>query len=88
MEDLEAVSVRPEDEDTMGEDIEVTEAGSPGMRIPLCISSSLLVLIEIFLSRPEIFKTLARIISIIKHQPLENNKSIINIGRDNRIGMG
>ena len=48
--------MRPEEEDRRGEDMEVTEAVSPGMRMPLFINSSLLVLIEIFLSRPETSK--------------------------------
>ena len=47
--------MRPEEEDKRCEAMEVTEAVSPGIRIPLCINSSLLVLIEIFLSRPETF---------------------------------
>ena len=45
--------MRPEEEDRRGEAMAVTEAVSPGIRMPLFINSSLLVLIEIFLSRPE-----------------------------------
>ena len=48
--------MRPEEEDRRGEAMAVTEAVSPGIRMPLFINSSLLVLIEIFLSRPETSK--------------------------------